>query len=204
MAGQALFGLAAIAVKIAGMHHPFVRPLGVIALSVCCAAGAARADSDGVVGGPGILTAAWQRITDRDAWNGPGHWRLLASPYTQHYHYSVDHRPVWAVGAEWQSDDLWLAGVSYFSNSFGQPSAYAFVGHRSENLFGDPRVFFQWSAGPMYGYVGKYKSKVPLDVMGFSPGAVLTLGWKVDRNVSFAVHALGDAGLMFQLSYDLH
>jgi hypothetical protein len=167
-----------------------------------CAAGAAEADA-GSSGDGGILTSAWQRVTDSDAWYGPGRWRVLGSPYTQHYRYSAEHRHVWALGMEHQNDDMWLAGASYFTNSFGQPSAYAYIGHRTDGILGQPSVFFQWSAGIMYGYVGKYQSKVPLNVKGFAPGALLTLGWKYDRNTSFAVHALGDAGLMFQLSYDL-
>lgn len=167
-----------------------------------CVAGAAEPDA-ARSGEDGILNSAWERVTNGDSWNGPGHWRLLVSPFVQHYRFSSEHRRVWALGAERQYDDRWLAGAAYFSNSFGQSSAYVYLGHRTEGLFGQPSVFFQWSAGGMYGYVGEFQSKVPLNVNGFSPAALVTLGWKYDTRTSFAVHALGDAGLMFQLSYDL-
>lgn len=146
----------------------------------------------------------WQRVTDADAWAGPGHWRVLYSPYTQHYRYSPEHRHVWALGIERQCDDAWFSGASYFSNSFGQPSAYVYIGHRNDGLLGSPQLFFQWSAGMIYGYRGKYQHKVPLNVDGFSPGALLTLGWQFNRQTSVALHALGDAGIMLQLAYDLH
>ncbi len=142
------------------------------------------------------------RITDTDAWNNsPGHWRVLASPYTYHWRYSAEHRHVYALGAERQYDDLWLAGASYFSNSFGQPSAYVYIGHRNEGLMESP-LFFQWSVGVIYGYVGRFKNKVPLNYGGFAPGALVSLGWQFNAQTSVAVHALGDAGVMLQLAYD--
>lgn len=170
--------------------------------AVSCAAGAAE-PGDAGAGESGILVSTWRRVTDGEAWHGPGHWRVLASPFTQHYRFSSEHRHVWALGVERQYDDHWLVGGAAFRNSFGQPSAYLYLGHRTEALFGQPSLFFQWSAGGMYGYVGEFQSKVPLNVNGFSPAALLTLGWKLDAQTSLAVHALGDAGLMFQLSYDL-
>ena len=150
----------------------------------------------------GEIHRAWDRATSGDAWAGPGHWRGLISPYTLHYRYSEEHKPVYAIGIERQSDDRWLAGGAYFSNSFGQPSAYVYVGHRSEIMAEHPELFFQWSLGVIYGYVGKYQDKVPMNVKGFAPGAVVSLGWQLDRHASVSVHALGDAGLMLQLAYD--
>jgi hypothetical protein len=40
-------------------------------------------------------------------------------------------------------------------------------------------------------------------VNGFSPGALVSMGWQFERRASAAVHLLGDAGLMLQLSWDL-
>lgn len=142
-------------------------------------------------------------MADSTAWGGPGYWRALVSPATQHYRYNPEHRPVWAIGVERQCADEWLAGGSYFSNSFGQPSAYLYIGQRTQGLLTQPKLFFQWSAGLLYGYRGKYENKVPLNVNGFAPGALVTLGWQFDKQTSVAVHALGDAGLMLQLAYDI-
>src|SRR5215510_14849321 len=56
----------------------------------------------------------------------PGHWRVMASPYSFHYSQDPEHRPVWMVGAEWQYPNNYLWGVTYFSNSFGQPSGFVY------------------------------------------------------------------------------
>ncbi len=138
-----------------------------------------------------------------EGWAGPGHWRVAASPFTQHYRYSPEHRHVWAVAVERQRQDDWLLGASRFSNSFGQPSAYFYVGRRWPALWQRPELFGQVSAGLLYGYRGKFEDKVPLNSNGFSPGALATLGWQFNRQSSAAVHLLGDAGIMFQFSWDL-
>jgi hypothetical protein len=131
------------------------------------------------------------------------HWRLFASPYTLHFRYSDEHQYVWAVGVERQRYDNWLAGASYFSNSFGQPSGYLYLGQRYTGLLDKPPLFFQWSVGLLYGYKGKYEDKVPFNHNGYSPGATVSLGWQFNRNWAGQMIMLGDAGLMFQLSYDL-
>lgn len=138
-----------------------------------------------------------------DRWRGEGHWRLAGSPYSHHWRFSDDHRRVWAIGLERQRPDNWLAGASYFSNSFGQESAYVYVGKRWPGLWGRPELFAQASGGVLYGYRGNFKDKVPLNYNGFSPGALVSLGWQYNRQLAFAAHVLGDAGVMFQVSYDI-
>ena len=109
---------------------------------------------------------------------------------------------MWALGVERQRPDNWLAGVSYFRNSFGQPSAYAYIGHRSTGIFGHDPLYFQWSAGVLYGYKGAYKNKVALNMDGFAPGALVGLGWQFNKKLAVTLHLLGDAGVMLQLSHD--
>jgi hypothetical protein len=144
---------------------------------------------------------AW--ADDDSEWFGPGYWRAAGSPFAHHFRYNAEHRHVWALGLERQRSDDWLAGASYFSNSFGQPSGYIYVGKRFPALFGEPQLFAQGSAGLLYGYRGKYQHKVPLNYNGFSPGALATVGWQFNKQAAVAVHLLGDAGLMIQLSLDL-
>lgn len=137
-------------------------------------------------------------------WKAPGgHWRVAVSPYTYHWNFSEDHREVYALALERQRADGWLAGASRFRNSFGQPSAYVYVGWRSGPLWEVEPLFWQWSAGLLYGYRGRFKDKVPLNVNGFSPGALVGLGWHVGPRSSVMVHSLAAAGLMLQLSWDL-
>jgi len=160
--------------------------------------GAAAADS----GGSGFIARNWNAATDMDAWRGDGFWRAAVAPYAPHFRFSEEHRAVYAVAIERQRPDGWLAGLSPFRNSFGQPSAYAYVGKRVPNLFEVEALYFQWSVGILYGYKGKFKDKVPLNVGGFSPGALVGLGWQFNRQTSATVHLLGDAAMMFQFSYD--
>jgi hypothetical protein len=129
-------------------------------------------------------------------------WRIVVSPYTQHWRPSDEHRHVWAFGAERAGPDGRFWGLSYFTNSFGQPSAYAFIGQRYSGVLGQPSMYVQWSGGIMYGYTGKYQSKVPLNVRGFSPGFVPSLGFQITPRTSLQYNLLGDAGVMFQVTHD--
>lgn len=154
---------------------------------------------------------AWPRTqalieaaTNGHAWREQAHWRLAAAPMAHHFRYDEEHRRVWAVALERQRYDGWLLGGSRFSNSFGQPSAYLYLGHRFDSPFGLPPGFFgQVSAGLMYGYRGRFADKVPLNVNGFSPGALVSMGWQFERRASAMLHMLGDAGVMLQLSWDI-
>jgi hypothetical protein len=128
-------------------------------------------------------------------------WRLLVSPYSFHWRPSAEHKRVWALGVERQASDASVVGASYFSNSFGQDSAYVYYGQRYQGLFGRPQLYAQWSVGMLYGYKGAYEDKVPLNNNGFSPGALLTGGWQFNREHSLAFHLLGDAGVMFEYAF---
>jgi opacity protein-like surface antigen len=146
-----------------------------------------------------VCTAAGAQADDAP---DPNHWRLVVSPYTHHFRYSPEHRPVWALGIERQHGNGWLGGFTYFRNSFGQPSGYLYLGHRYERLLGVAPLFAQWSAGVLYGYKGKYQTKVPLNFNGYSPGVLLTAGWKFTSTQSVALHLLGDAAVMLQLAHE--
>jgi len=129
-------------------------------------------------------------------------WRLVVSPVTQHWRPSGEHRHVWALGVERAADDGRFWGLSYFTNSFGQPSAYAFIGQRYAGVLGQPSMYLQWSGGILYGYTGKYQHKVPLNYRGFSPGFVPSLGFQLTPRTALQYNLLGDAGVMFQFTHD--
>ncbi len=141
---------------------------------------------------------------DFNIFDEPGSNHLLASPYMGHFRPSVEHKHVYALGYERRRErDNRIAGAAYFRNSFGQPSAYVYVGQRYEGIWGVPQWTTQWSAGLLYGYKGKYANKVPLNHNGFSPGAVVSTGWQFTKNTALDLHMLGDAGVMFQFSVRL-
>ena len=88
-------------------------------------------------------------------------------------------------------------GVSLFRNSFGQPSAYAFVGKSWPGIVSSyPKFYASVTAGVMYGYVGKYKNKVPLNVGGFSPALIPAVGYQLTPRSSLEVQILGTAAFM--------
>jgi hypothetical protein len=128
---------------------------------------------------------------------------LMYSPFTHHYSPSDEHRYVWLVGVERERADGRLSGITYFSNSFGQPSTYIFPwGQTYRNLGGVQGLFAKWSGGLLYGYVDPYENKVPLNVNGFSPAIIPSLGF--ERNGYGAqLNFLAAAGLMLQFNIPL-
>lgn len=130
-------------------------------------------------------------------------WDLIFSPYTYHYSYSQDHKPVVLLGLLKGLQGNWLVGGSAFSNSFGQPSVYLFGGQRYVSPFGFENWYLQWTAGLLYGYVGEYQDKVPLNYKGFSPGFVPGIGYQFSKRAYAELDLLGGAGLMFSVVFPL-
>lgn len=150
----------------------------------------------------GLQPAAMAEQASDAAFDGPAHWRAAVAPFTAHFNPSDEHEYVWAVGVErvWASE--WLAGGSYFRNSFGQPSGYLYVGRSYPGLFERPQLYWQWTAGLLYGYRGEYEDKVPFNNNGFSPGAVVAVGWRFSERSAAQLNLLGNSALMLQLSHD--
>ena len=95
-----------------------------------------------------------------------------------------------------------VVGRNVFSNSFGQPSGYLYFGQHYADLFSVDKLFAQWTVGLLYGYKDPYEDKVPFNHNGFSPGAVLSVGWQFTREFSMQANLLGTAGMMLQMSID--
>jgi len=128
---------------------------------------------------------------------------LMYSPFTHHFDPSPEHRYVWLVGVERERADQRLSGITYFSNSFGQPSTYIYPwGRNYPNVGGMEGLFVKWSAGLLYGYVAPYENKVPLNVNGFSPAIIPSIGYE-RAGYSTQINLLGTAGLMWQISVPL-
>ena len=129
-------------------------------------------------------------------------WRVMISPFTHHYHYSEDHRNVYMLGLEKQRADGFVVGASWFRNSFGQPSGYLYAGRRFDNFTDYDPLFAQLTAGVLYGYKPPFENKVPFNRRGFSPGAVLSVGWQFTPMYSAQLNFLGNSALMLQVSAD--
>ncbi|MQQ99298.1 hypothetical protein [Glaciimonas soli] len=125
------------------------------------------------------------------------YWELMLSPYAYHFDYSPEHKNVYLVGLEKHRSDQWFAGGVLFSNSFGQATGAAYAGYEWDKLFGVSSLYAKLAGGIMYGYVGQYKNKVPLNYNGWSPIVVPAVGWSFTQKDAAQVTLLGNAGLLF-------
>jgi hypothetical protein len=132
--------------------------------------------------------------------NSSGLTRFYFAPTTMHYSSSPEHKTVRMFGGEKQYASGELLGGAVFSNSFGQESATLYRGVRLNNWSSYEKIYAQWVAGLMYGYKPPYDREVPLNYKGFSPMAVVALGWQFTPYYSLQINALGTAALMLQLS----
>ena len=150
-------------------------------------------------GNPLNAVATDQTALSQDPERGiaAGGWDLAFSPYTFHYNPDKDHKPVVMLGLNKALEGRWFAGGVAFANSFGQPSAYVYAGQRYVNPFGFENWYLQWTAGLLYGYVGEYEDKVPMNYKGFSPGFVPSIGYRFNKYLYGELDILGAAALMF-------
>ncbi|QHE77321.1 hypothetical protein [Hydrogenophaga sp. PBL-H3] len=125
-------------------------------------------------------------------------YEAFFSPYTHHWTPNDEHEQVYALSVSRLLPNNRYCGFSLFNNSFGQPSAYAFIGKSWPGFWqAQPALYASLSAGVIYGYVGKYKNKVPLNVGGFSPVVIPAIGYRLSPKSSLEIQLLGTAAVMF-------
>jgi hypothetical protein len=166
-------------------------PAPVLCAALMCAALSAPAHAEGVVQGalcPGL---------DEPGDGTSPRYEAFFSPYTHHWSYDHEHQQVYALSVSRLLPDNRLCGFSLFNNSFGQPSAYAFVGKSWPGFWaGQPKLYASVTAGIIYGYVGRYKNKVPLNVGGFAPVIIPAMGYRITPRAAVEVQLLGTAAFM--------
>ena len=128
---------------------------------------------------------------------------LQAAPGVIHFDSDPEHAKYsWLVGLEWQAPSRWLAGASYFNNSFNQKCQYLYLGKSWPLESIDENLYFKLTGGVLFGYKEPYEDKIPLNNNGVAPGAVPGIGYKYgDFNVQ--LNLLGGAGLMFTFGYNI-
>ena len=123
------------------------------------------------------------------------------SPYTLYFSPSDEHKDVVMVGLEREFSDAKLDGLTFFTNSFGQPTVYVYPWGGVYHDIGDIKhLSFKWTAGILYGYKDPYQDKVPYNHGGFSPAVIPALAYEFKPGWSGQINLLGTAGLMFQLN----
>lgn len=148
-----------------------------------------------------VCAAANEAPADQTVRKDPYSWTFIAMPLVMHWESSPDHKYSIAFAIERLNESTdYLQGFSLFQNSFGQPSAYAYIGMRWKNVWDNPKITFKLTGGILYGYVDKWKDRVPFNYNGFSPAVVPVLVYHLDRDHTFDVMVLGVGGLGFSYS----
>jgi len=124
-------------------------------------------------------------------------WDLTLSPYTHHWRASHEHRPVKLVSLDSHVAGGRFCGLALFTNSFGQESAYAYVGQQWDGIFGVPQLFSKVSVGLIYGYRDEYQHKIALNKLGVAPAIIPSLGYSFTPQDSAQIFLLGTAGVLF-------
>jgi hypothetical protein len=124
-------------------------------------------------------------------------WDLTLSPYTHHWSNNPEHKQVLLGALDSHVSGGRFCGLALFTNSFGQGSAYAYVGQQWDGILGNPKLFSKVSAGLLWGYRGEYKDKIPFNQAGIAPAVIPSLGYYVTPKDSAQVYLLGNAGLLF-------
>lgn len=130
--------------------------------------------------------------SEEDAAAAP--WTFTVAPYVHHWRKNPDHRHAFIFSLEKEQDANQMLGLALFRNSFGQPSAYAYVGQEWQDFLETPRLTAKLTAGIIYGYKGEYADKVPLNRNGYSPGLIPALGYQMTERDSVQFMVLGNAG----------
>ena len=125
---------------------------------------------------------------------------LSVSPFSQHFSTDKTYTHVYLIGIEREKKDNWLDGVAFFNNSFDQPVVYLFpFGKAYHDIWGIEKLTFKWTAGLLYGYLGEYNKRVPLNYNGFSPAVNVALAYQFTPTWGGQV-LLGGSFLMFMIN----
>jgi hypothetical protein len=124
-------------------------------------------------------------------WDAPEPWRtdqwyFQFAYYTIHFHSDPDHQQSYLFDTEYHFKETWLggqwvAGVALFQNSFGQFSEYIFGGLQWRPIPEHQPFYVKLTAGPLHGYSGQYKDKIPNNSSGVAPAIIPGIGYCVKR-----------------------
>ena len=168
-----------------------------LAGSLCCSLSGALAAS------PYDWQPCPNALAQEDAPTNPRgqQWDLTLSPWTHHWNYNPEHRHVLLGAVDRYLPGQRFCGLALFNNSFGQPSAYAYVGQRWDGVLHNPRLFFKLSGGFIYGYKDKYKDKIPFNDYVIAPAVIPALGYQLGEGNSVQLMVLGNAGILFAFGH---
>ncbi len=156
---------------------------------------------------PATTAGIPQPKLDGDSWWREGDRLFVGySVYTLHRtnnpeHVNRNHLVTLEIHSDfdrvWGADKT-LFGVSTFRNSFGQQSAYIYWGQRWDL---NDSLYAKVTAGPLWGYRGKYRDKIPFNKFGVAPAIIPSLGVKLGRDTSAEAILLGFNAIMFAVGH---
>jgi hypothetical protein len=123
-------------------------------------------------------------------------WDLTVSPYTHHWTPSKEHKNVQLLALDRRTQGNGFCGLAVFTNSFGQPSLYAYAGQQWNGILQSPRLFTKVSFGLIHGYKGKHKNAIGANQLGVAPAIIPSLGYAFTPQDSAQVFLLGTAGVL--------
>ncbi len=205
-AGWKLCGLTALAVAVMWGGHPGSAMAQATPVPTVPASTAAPVTSTTTE------TTSKRLFEHSSGWDAPEPWRtdqfyFQFAYYTWHFHYDADHKQSYMFDAEYHYRETWLGGqwimgVALFQNSFGQFSQYVFAGLQWRPIEDHQPFYVKVTVGPLHGYSGQYKNKVPFNNYGVAPAIIPSVGYCVQRYCGEFV-LLGAAGALFTIGVTL-
>lgn len=142
-------------------------------------------------------------------WDAPEPWRtdrfyFQFAYYTLHFHYDEDHQQSYMFDAEYHFKETWLggqwiAGMALFQNSFGQFSQYLFGGLLWRPIESEQPFYVKLTAGPLHGYSGEFRDKVPFNSSGVAPAIIPGVGYCVMKRYCGEFILLGANAALFTI-----
>jgi len=157
----------------------------------------------------GSLRDLW---ATKEQWDAPEPWRtdrwyFQTSLYTWHFHYDAAHKQSLVLDSTYRFNEYWLggqwiAGLTLFTNSFGQFSQYLYGALQWRPIPEHQPFYFKVSAGLVHGYQGQYKDKIPFNSTGVAPVIIPGVGYCWTRYCTEAI-LLGFNAMMFTVGVTL-
>jgi hypothetical protein len=141
-----------------------------------------------------VAPVAWSQASSDVPAN---RWVFQTSVYTRHFSYDPRHNDHQALmDLEYWREDNWLAGASWFRNSFKQPTQYLYVGKLWRPFDTQPQVYVKLTGGVIHGYKDEFRDKIPFNKSGYAPGIIPSIGYSGRRFTGEFV-LFGTSGVMF-------
>jgi hypothetical protein len=154
-----------------------------------------------------FLLSLWANIGFAEDWL-PEDWveegdsfSLQTSVFTKHWNPKPEHNNTQKlINIELNKKNRWLFGFAAFQNSFGQDTQYLYAGYHWTLPNTQDMGYFKLTGGPMHGYKGKYKDKIPLNDWGVAPAVLPSFGLKY-KQLKTEVVVFGAAGIMVTMGF---